>query len=182
MEIVGSHWIEVCKENNIPHKFSFYIASLFFFLVALNGLGFLLYVFPVTTHFFFTLLFAVSIYIYFILCSIYKFRSNFFANFFPSGAPLGLSTLLVFIEIISNLCRPVALGLRIAANLSAGHILFAVLGDFGSQLLYVSFFVSSFTVYIMIFMVILELGVLVIQAYVFCLLIIIYGKDVIELH
>ena len=89
---------------------------------------------------------------------------------------------MVFIEFVSNLCRPVALGLRIAANLSAGHVLFSVLTDFGIKLLLNSFMLSSFTIFIIMFMVLLELGVIIIQAYVFCLLLVIYAKDVVELH
>lgn len=58
--------------------------------------------------------------------------------FMPTGAPLGMSPLLVGIEIVSNISRPVALGMRLAANLTAGHILLAILADFGCKLLFYS--------------------------------------------
>jgi len=182
LELIAFHWKEVLIENNLPENFSFNITCLFFILASFNSMGFLLYIFPITTHFFFTLNLSFSIYIYFILASLYKFKFNYFSNFFPGGAPLLLSPLLVFIEFVSNLCRPVALGLRIAANLSAGHVLFSVLTDFGIKLLLNSFMLSSFTIFIIMFMVLLELGVIIIQAYVFCLLLVIYAKDVVELH
>ena len=182
MELTALHWINILDENNLPQKFGYNICCLFFILLSFNGFGFLLYVLPITTHMFFTLSIAFSIWLFFTLSSFYNFKINFFANFFPNGAPLFLSPLLVFIEFISNICRPIALGLRIAANLSAGHILLGVLGDFGNQLLFNSIILSNFTSFILIFMIILELGVCIIQAYVFSLLIIIYGKDTKILH
>ena len=101
----------------------------------------------------------------------------------PNGAPLKMSPLLVGIEIVSHLSRPVALGMRLAANLTAGHILLAILADFSCKLLILSNgFSALFPVLIIIFMTILEMGVLVIQAYVFTLLSMIYLKDGIHLH
>lgn len=182
LELIAFHWKEVLIENNLPEKFSFNITCLFFILASFNSMGFLLYIFPITTHFFFTLNLSFSIYLYFLFAGLNKFKFDYFSNFFPGGAPLLLSPLLVFIEFVSNLCRPVALGLRIAANLSAGHVLFSVLTDFGIKLLLNTFMLSSFTIFIIMFMVLLELGVIIIQAYVFCLLLVIYSKDVIELH
>ena len=100
----------------------------------------------------------------------------------PSGSPLGMSPLLVIIELTSNFSRPVALGMRLAANLTAGHILLAILADFSMKLLVVTNTFSIFPILIIIFMTVLEVGVLVIQAYVFCLLSMIYLKDSIILH
>jgi len=112
-----------------------------------------------------------------------NFKSSFFSMFMPTGAPLGLSPLLVIIEIASNISRPIALGMRLAANLTAGHILLAILADFGCKLLFYSYSVTTlFPILIIIFMTGLEIGVLVIQAYVFCLLSMIYLKDSITLH
>jgi F-type H+-transporting ATPase subunit a len=51
--------------------------------------------------------------------------------FMPYGAPLGMSPFLVIIEIASNVSRPIALGMRLAANLTSGHVLLAILSDFG---------------------------------------------------
>jgi F-type H+-transporting ATPase subunit a len=112
-----------------------------------------------------------------------NFKSSFLSMFMPTGAPLGLSPLLVVIEIVSNMSRPVALGMRLAANLTAGHILLAILADFGCKLLFYSYSISNlFPILIIIFMTGLEIGVLIIQAYVFCLLSMIYLKDSVQLH
>jgi len=112
-----------------------------------------------------------------------NFKTSFFSMFMPSGAPLGMSPLLIIIEIASNISRPIALGMRLAANLTAGHILMAILSDFGSKLLFMTYgFAVLFPVSIIIFMTVLEVGVLVIQAYVCCLLSMIYLRDSIILH
>jgi ATP synthase subunit 6 len=112
-----------------------------------------------------------------------NFKSSFFSMFMPTGAPIAMSPLLVIIEIASNISRPVALGMRLAANLTAGHILLAILADFGCKLLFYSFTIANlFPIFIIMFMTILEVGVLVIQAYVFCLLSMIYLRDSITLH
>ena len=100
----------------------------------------------------------------------------------PGGAPLGLAPLLVLIETVSYVSRAISLGIRLAANLSAGHLLFAILAGFGFSLLMVSGFVGVGPLLIMVFITLLEVAVAVIQAYVFCLLTTIYLADTIVLH
>ena len=92
----------------------------------------------------------------------------------PSGAPLILAPLLILIETVSYISRAVSLGIRLAANLSAGHLLFAILAGFG--------LVFKFAMFIMVFITLLEVAVAIIQAYVFCLLVQIYLTDTIFLH
>ena len=113
----------------------------------------------------------------------YNFKYSFFSIFMPTGASLILSPLLVFIEFASHLYRPIALGMRLAANLTAGHILLAILSDFFSKILYYScsLFII-FPIFIIVFIIVFEIGVLIIQAYVFMLLCLIYLKDSLILH
>ena len=185
LEIIIEHWITVVKEN-LGSKSDFYvlpIMSLFLFILGINLLGFFLYTFPSTTHISLTFGMAFSVWIGVIIFGFYKHKDKFFSIFMPSGAPIGLSPLLVLIEIASNISRPIALGMRLAANLTAGHILLAILADFGCKLLFYSFSIANlFPIFIIMFMTVLEVGVLVIQAYVFCLLSMIYLKDSLELH
>ena len=99
------------------------------------------------------------------------------------GAPLVLSPRLIIIEIASNMSRPIDLGMRLAANLTAGYILMTILGDFGCKLLFLTYgFFPLFPILIILFMTVLEISVLVIQGYVFCLLSMIYLNDSIPLH
>lgn len=185
LEIIFEHWETVVKEN-LGENSKFYIfplISLFLFILGVNLLGFFTYTFPTTTHIFITFGMAFSIWIGVIILGLIKFRSSFFSLFMPGGAPLGMSPLLVLIEIASYVSRPIALGMRLAANLTAGHILMAILADFGSKMLFFSFSVANlFPILIIICMTILEIGVLVIQAYVFCLLSMIYLRDSLILH
>lgn len=183
IEIIINHWVEVIKENLGNKFFVLPLSALFMFILGINLYGFFLYSFPSTTHITITFGLAFSVWISVIFYGFIRFRTSFLSMFMPTGAPLGLSFLLVVIEIASNLSRPIALGMRLAANLTAGHILLAILADFGSKLLFYSHSMAGlFPIFIIIFMTILELGVLVIQAYVFCLLSMIYLRDSIELH
>ena len=185
LEIIVEHWVTVVREN-LGEKTDYYIlplSALFMFLLGINLLGFFLYTFPSTTHISLTFGAALSIWMGVIILGIKNFKSSFFSMFMPTGAPLGLSPLLVAIEIVSNISRPVALGMRLAANLTAGHILLAILADFGCKLLFYSWSVANlFPIFIIIFMTTLEIAVLVIQAYVFTLLSMIYLRDSIILH
>nr|WJJ70017.1 ATP synthase F0 subunit 6 [Physonectae sp.] len=185
IEIIIEHWVLVIKEN-IGEKYGYYIlplTTLFLFILGMNLFGFFLYTFPSTTHITITFGMAISVWLGVMVYGFINFKSSFLSMFMPTGAPLGLSPLLVIIEIVSNISRPVALGMRLAANLTAGHILLAILADFGCKLLFYSYSISNlFPILIIIFMTGLEIGVLIIQAYVFCLLSMIYLKDSVELH
>lgn len=185
LERVIVHWEKVLLENLGDNKFNYFILflSLFLFMFVLNLLGFFTYTFPLTTHIFITFGLALGIWLGVIILGFYNFRGLYLSSFMPLGAPLFLSPILVIIEIISNLSRPIALGMRLAANLTAGHILMAILGDFGSKLLILNYgILSLFPILVVIFMTVLEVGVLIIQAYVFCLLSVIYLRDSISLH
>lgn len=184
-EIIVEHWQTVVEEN-LGEKANFYLlplVTLFMFILGINLLGFFTYTFPPTTHVILTFGMAFGVWIGVMIFGFYRYRSSFFSMFMPTGAPLGLSPLLVIIEIASNISRPIALGMRLAANLTAGHILLAILADFSCKLLFYSYsLINLFPILIIMFMTILEVGVLVIQAYVFCLLSMIYLKDSLILH
>ncbi len=185
IEIIIEHWVINIKEN-LGDNINYYILpilSLFMFILGVNLLGFFVYTFASTTHITITFGVAISVWLGVIILGFKNFKSSFLSIFMPTGAPLILSPLLVIIEIASNISRPIALGMRLAANLTAGHILLAILADFGCKLLFFSFSVGNlFPILIIVFMTILEIGVLVIQAYVFCLLSMIYLKDSSILH
>ena len=87
----------------------------------------------------------------------------------PSGAPLVLAPLLVLIEKVSYFSQAISLGVRLATNLSAGHLLFAIFAGFGV--------IFKSAIVIMVFITLLEIAVAIIQAYVFCLLTAIYLAD-----
>ena len=110
---------------------------------------------------------------------------HFFSLFFPPGSPLGLAPLLIPIEIVSYIFRPISLSVRLFANMMAGHTLLKVIGGFAwnmmssSGLLFIAHFVPIF---VLILLMGLELGVAIVQAYVFIILTCIYLSDAISLH
>lgn len=184
LKLIINHWLTIIDENlkNNSKFFILPLLTLFMLIFGLNLFGFFQYTFPTTTHLTITFILSISSWLSVIVYGFIKFKDLLFSMFMPTGAPIILSPLLVIIEIISNLSRPVALGMRLAANLTAGHLLLSILGDFGCKILLFNSISNLFIIFIIIFIITLEIGVLVIQAYVFCLLLMIYLKDSIELH
>nr|YP_010461279.1 ATP synthase F0 subunit 6 [Trochocyathus caryophylloides]UUF92223.1 ATP synthase subunit 6 [Trochocyathus caryophylloides] len=175
-ELVYFHFYCVAKDNLGVEGLRLFpfILSLFFYLVFLNIFGLCPYVFTPTTHIIVTLGFSFSIIIGVTLSGLWRFKKDFFSILMPSGAPLVLAPLLVLIETASYISRAISLGVRLAANLSAGHLLFAILAGFGM--------IFKSAILIMVFIILLEMAVAIIQAYVFCLLTAIYLADTLDLH
>lgn len=162
-----------------------FIYSLFFFILIANLMGNVPYSFTVTSSVIvalglsFTLLIGVTI----LGLSIHKVR--FFSFFIPSGTPLALVPLLVLIELVSYLARAFSLGIRLFANLVAGHTLLKILSTFLYQMFSASlimFVVTLIPFAFFLALIGLELAVSFIQSYVFVLLTCSYIKDAIELH
>nr|YP_778637.1 ATP synthase F0 subunit 6 [Chrysopathes formosa]ABB90977.1 ATP synthase subunit 6 [Chrysopathes formosa] len=169
IESIYDHFHSVVKDNLGPEglKYFPFIISLFLFIVFLNVLGLFPYVFTPTVHIVVTLGLSFSIVIGVTLAGIWKFKWNFLSILMPDGAPLGLAPLLVLIETVSYISRAISLGVRLAANLSAGHLLFAILAGFSFSMLTAGGLLSLFPLLIMVFITLLEMAVAVIQAYVF---------------
>jgi F-type H+-transporting ATPase subunit a len=105
--------------------------------------------------------------------------------FLPANTSFGLSLLLVPIEFVSYIFKPISLGVRLFANLMAGHTLLKVIIGFSWSMLILENFMSYFHIIPLLLIVILfglELGVALIQAYVFTILTCIYLNDSINLH
>nr|YP_010508151.1 ATP synthase F0 subunit 6 [Cavernularia habereri]UFH78313.1 ATP synthase F0 subunit 6 [Cavernularia obesa]UXG56615.1 ATP synthase F0 subunit 6 [Cavernularia habereri] len=184
-EIVYTHFLGLVKDstaNKGTHYFTL-IITLFMFIAGLNMLGLFPYVFTPTAHIVITFGLSLSILISVTILGITQFRWDFASMMMPSGAPLLLAPLLVMIETLSYISRAVSLGVRLAANLSAGHLLFAILASFGFTMINKGMLVLSLgPILVMIFITLLEIAVALIQAYVFCLLTAIYINDTLNLH
>ena len=108
-----------------------------------------------------------------------------FGLFLPGGAPFALLPLLIGIEIISFLIRPITLAVRLFANMMSGHILLKVLLGFAWTMMSAGgfLFLLHFSVLGVVYLLIgLEFGVAVVQAFVFTLLTCIYINDALYLH
>ena len=161
------------------------IYSLFCFILIANLFGSVPYSFTITTSAIVAIGLSFTIWTGVTILSLSIHKLHFFSYFIPSGTPLALIPLLVLIEVISYMARAASLGLRLFANLVAGHTLMKILATFlykmfGGGLLIAILTLVPFTIFLAIMG--LELAVCVIQAYVFSILTCSYIKDAIELY
>ena len=185
IEAIYTHWSGLIKDSLGQKGLVYFpwLVGLFSLLLWLNVLGLFPYVFTVGTHIVVTFGLSLSIITCVTIMGIKNFKGDFFSLLMPQGAPLALAPLLVLIETASYVSRALSLGIRLAANLSAGHLLFAILASFGFQMIMNNYFMLSlFPIAIMVFITVLEIAVAVIQAYVFCLLTSIYLEDTLKSH
>ena len=162
-----------------------FIYSLFFFILIANLTGNVPYSYTVTTSIIVTLSLSFTILIGVTILGLSIHKVKFFSYFIPSGTPLALVPLLVLIELLSYSARAFSLGIRLFANMTAGHTLLKILSTFLLQMFSASLLIAVLTlVPFAIFMALigLELAVSFIQSYVFCILTCSYIKDAIELH
>ena len=162
-----------------------FIYSLFIFILIANLVGNVPYSYTVTTSIIVTIGLSFTILTGVTILALYLHNIKFFSFFVPSGTPLALVPLLVLIEVISYLARAFSLGIRLFANMCAGHTLLKILSTFLYQMFSAGIFAFIITLIpFSIFLALcgLELAVSFIQSYVFTLLTISYIKDAIDLH
>ena len=158
--------------------FSF-IFSLFIFILFCNMIGMLPYSFTVTSHIIVTLAFAVFIFVGVTILGFVIHGFKYLKIFVPSGVPAVLLPIIMVIEIISYLSRPISLSVRLFANMMAGHTMMKVFGGFVVSLGIVGGVLPlSFSVALTG----LEILVAFLQAYVFAILTCIYLNDALNLH
>lgn len=170
--------------NNKEHFFPL-IISIFFFISLLNGIGLVPFSFTLTSHIIITFALSFAIYIGINIICIKKFGLHYFSLFLPSGTSFILALLLVPIELISYLFKPISLSIRLFANMMAGHTLLKVIAGFATDLMYASgflFFMHTIPLVILLPLFGLECGVALIQSFVFSILVCIYINDALNFH
>ncbi|CCO27450.1 ATP synthase subunit 6 (mitochondrion) [Rhizoctonia solani AG-1 IB] len=153
-----------------------FIYSLFFFIIIANLTGNVPYNYTITTSIVVSLGLSFTIFIGVTILALSIHKVRFFSFFIPSGTPLALVPLLVLIELISYLARAVSLGVRLFMKILS-TFLFQM---FSSSILVAVLTVVPFALFTAIIG--LEIGVSIIQAYVFSILVCSYLKDAIDLH
>ena len=160
------------------HKFFPLIFTLFAFILFGNLLGMLPYSFTFTSHIIVTFALAMFIFLFITLIGIFMHGFKFFGLFVPKGVPMLMLPLMIPIEIISYLSRPISLSVRLFANMMAGHTMLKIfagfvfsLGIFGIAPLIVDVALTA-----------LEVLIAILQAYVFTILTCIYLNESINLH
>jgi len=156
-----------------------FVFSLFMFVLFCNMLGMLPYSFTVTSHIIVTFALAAVIFVGVTIIGFVNHGVRYLKLFIPSGVPLFLLPLIVIIEIISYLSRPVSLSVRLFANMMAGHTMLKVFGGFVISLGIIGGWLPlSFTVALTG----LEILIAFLQAYVFAILTCIYLNDALNLN
>ena len=161
------------------------IFVLFFFMITANVIGMVPYSFTVTSHLIVTFGFALIFFVGINIICIREHKLNFFSLFLPGGSSLALSFLLVPIEMVSYSFRLVSLPVRLFANMMAGHTLLKVIAGFAWTMMSAGgalFLAHYIPILLLTILMGLELGVALIQAYVFSILTCMYLNDAINLH
>lgn len=148
---------------------------LFIFILINNIFGLIPYTFTSTAHIAITLSIALTIWLIFMLYGWINNTNHIFAHLVPLGTPIVLIPFIVLIESIRNIIRPITLSVRLAANLTAGHLLLILLGESivnNRILIIITVTAAQFA------LMTLEAAVAVIQAYVFATLSTLYAREV----
>jgi len=159
----------------------------FFFILSLNLFGILPFTFTITSELIITFAFSLAIFLGIQIIAVLTHKLQFFSLFFPSGVSVYLALLLVPIEIISFICKPISLSIRLFANMMAGHTLLKVIAGFvwvfiGISSVHVLIISILFSIILLAILFALETGVALIQAFVFAVLLSIYVNDILNLH
>lgn len=153
------------------------IFTLFLFILIANLVGMSLYSFTLTSHVTVAFTLSFSFFISIVLVGILIQKASFVNTFIPSGAPKILKPFLIGIEVISYFSRPFSLGIRLFANLMAGHTLLAILANFTFVISKKNVLVTILPFVLIVVIVGLEAMIAVLQAYVFTVLVCIYLND-----
>lgn len=159
------------------HKWATLLASLTVFLLTLNVLGLLPYTFTPTTQLSLNLGFAVPLWLATVIIGMRNQPTQSLGHLLPEGTPTPLIPILIIIETISLLIRPIALGVRLTANLTAGHLLIQLIATAVFVLAPIMPFTALLTAIVLILLTLLEVAVAIIQAYVFVLLLTLYLEE-----
>lgn len=187
VEMLYEFILTLVNENIGPKGQRYFplLFTLFVFILFANLIGMVPYSFTVTSHIIVTFGLALSMFVGITILGLITFRTHFFSLFFPQGAPLALSPLIVGIEIVSYLSRPVSLSIRLCVNMMAGHALLKIIAGFAWTMLSLEGLLALTGLIPMVILVALmglEVGIACLQAYVFTVLLSIYINEALHLH
>ena len=180
-EFVGTTLRDVTGEEGM--KFFPLVFSLFTFILVSNVVGLIPYTFTVASHIVVTAALALLVFFTVIVYGFWKNGLHFLKVFAPSGIPIFILPLIVCIEILSFLARPISHSVRLFANMLAGHITLKLVGGFVTMIGafgFAGWFGAVLPLVFTIALTALELLVAVLQAYVFTILACIYLNDAIH--
>nr|YP_005088887.1 ATPase subunits 6 [Ethmidium maculatum]BAL43835.1 ATPase subunits 6 [Ethmidium maculatum] len=159
------------------HKWAVMLTSLMLFLITINMLGLLPYTFTPTTQLSLNMGLAVPLWLATVIIGMRNQPTAALGHLLPEGTPVLLIPVLIIIETISLFIRPLALGVRLTANLTAGHLLIQLIATAAFVLLPMMPTVAILTATVLFLLTLLEVAVAMIQAYVFVLLLSLYLQE-----
>lgn len=178
------HWLIklIIKQIMLIHTpkgrtWALIIVSLIIFIGSTNLLGLLPHTFTPTTQLSINLSIAIPLWAGAVILGFRHKLKHSLAHFLPQGTPISLIPILIIIETISLFIQPIALAVRLTANITAGHLLIHLIGGATLVLINISPPTATITFIILLLLTILEFAVALIQAYVFTLLVSLYLHD-----
>lgn len=153
------------------------VTSLFLLIIFINLLGIAPYIFRISSHLLITLSIGLPLWASIIISSLLFKPKHTIAHILPDGAPEWLNPFLVLIETTRVMVRPLTLSFRLAANITAGHVVLSLISSYAARAL--TLINSSFILLLLISSAytIFEFAICLIQAYIFCLLLSLYSDD-----
>nr|CAL18246.1 ATPase subunit 6 [Eoxenos laboulbenei] len=161
----------IIKKNNMM----VIMMSIFFIIFMNNFWSLFPYIFPCSSHMTFSLSLAFPFWLTLMLYGWLNLYNNMFLHLIPKGTPLMLMPIMIIIETISNLIRPLTLMIRLSANIISGHILLSFISNINS---YKTWKISFIIINTQMIYLILEFCVSLIQAYVFSILVTLYFNEI----
>jgi F-type H+-transporting ATPase subunit a len=165
-------------------RFFPFVFTLFMFILTVNFIGLIPFTFTVTSHIIVTAALAITVFLTVLIYGLYRHGFHFFNLFVPKGVPVYILPLIVFIEVLSFVSRPISHSVRLFANMLAGHITLQVFAGFiilmGGAMGAVGWAGGLLPFGMIVILMALETLVAFLQAYVFAILTCIYLNDAIH--
>ena len=165
-------------------RFFPFVFTLFMFILTVNFIGLIPYTFTVTSHIIVTVALAITVFLTVLIYGLYRHGLHFFNLFVPKGVPIYILPLIVFIEVLSFVSRPISHSVRLFANMLAGHITLQVFAGFivlmGGAMGALGWAGGALPFAMIVILFALETLVAFLQAYVFAILTCIYLNDAIH--
>ena len=179
-EIIYDFTLNTLQSNTLGkgEKYFPLVFTIFTLILTLNIFGVIPNMFTVTSHLSVTFALAIIVFISITVTAFINHGLKFCSHFLPEGTPLFLAPLMILIELFAYLVRPVSLSIRLAANMTVGHILLFVISSFIIAMGIWGWVPVPLIIVLNLF----EIFVAVLQAYIFTILSCVYINDAINLH
>lgn len=172
------HYMLVSINGEAPKKFFNLIFSLFMFILVSNSIGMIPFIFTTTSHIQVTFSLAIFVFIITTIVGFIKHGLKYISILLPKNTPIFLAPLMIIIELFAYLARPISLSVRLAANMTAGHVVLKVIATFVT----LSGFFGFIPFILLTMLTGFEILISVLQAYVFSILACSYLDSAINLH